>query len=505
MADHAHHHPTRDTDAALEPTLQTLTREERRIYGRVHRRGFLGATAAATLAALHGREPVLASAQAAPSTRRGSADAVIVLWMAGGMAQTETFDPKRYTPYAPGVPISDVLSSFPTIDTAVDHIKFTKGLEQIGSVIDRGTVIRTFQAADLGFILHSRHQYHWHTGYVPPQPMAMPHIGAIVSRTLGPRVPDMPAFIAIGQTVEGAGEIGTLKAFHTAGFLGTEHGPFLIVDPQEAASAVRPPKELGTARFHSRRQLFEQLLAQEPVHQYGSDFQRQSLVRALEGADRLLRSPSARAFDLALEPEASYRTYDTGRFGRGCLLARRLVEAGARYVEVTSEYIPFVNWDSHEHGHSRAEAMKALIDAPIAQLIRDLEARGLLDRTLVVLASEFGRDAVTEGKVGKEVKDQAINIPNVMTDPRHYGMHRHFTAAGSVLMFGGGVKKGFLYGKTAEERPCTTLEHPVPVEHLHASIFHALGIPPDTAYTVERRPVYVTKDGIGKPIRALFA
>ena len=111
--------------------------------------------------------------------------------------------------------------------------------------MDRGTVIRTFNAADLGFILHSRHQYHWHTGYIPPQTVAMPHIGAVVSRTLGPKNPDVPAFIAIGQTVEGAGEIGTLKAFHTAGFLGSEHGPFLITDPQDAASAVRPPKELG--------------------------------------------------------------------------------------------------------------------------------------------------------------------------------------------------------------------------------------------------------------------
>lgn len=489
---------------AREEQRLALSREERLVHAKLSRRAFLGTTAAGTLAALGGSEPTLVHAQGTFSRRRATADAVIVLWMAGGMAQTETFDPKRYTPYAPGVPLSDVLSTFPTIDTAVDHIKFTKGLEQIGSVIDRGTVIRTFNAADLGFILHSRHQYHWHTGYVPPQPMAMPHIGAVISRTLGPREPDMPAFITIGQTVEGAGEIGTLKAFHTAGFLGTEHGPFLIVDPQDAASAVRPPKELGASRFQSRRQLFEQLLAQEPVYQYGSDFQRESLVRALDGADRLLRSPSSKAFDLSLEPEASFNAYNTGRFGQGCLLARRLVEAGARYVEVTSEYIPFVYWDTHEHGHSRAEAMKKLIDAPVAQLIRDLEQRGLLDRTLVVLASEFGRDAVTEGKVGKEVKDQAINIPNVMSDPRHYGMHRHFTAAGSVLMFGGGVKKGFVYGKTADERPCTTIENPMPVEHLHASIFHALGIPPDTAYTVERRPVYVTKDGIGKPVTALF-
>jgi hypothetical protein len=315
----------------------------------------------------------------------------------------------------------------------------------------------------------------------------------------------VPAFIAIGQTVEGAGEIGTLKAFHTAGFLGSEHGPFLIVDPQDAASAVRPPKELGAARFRTRRQLFEKLLAQEPVHQYGSDFQRTSLVRSLDAADRLLTSPSAKAFDLSLEPKKTFDAYNTGRFGQGCLLARRLVEAGARYVEVTSEYIPFVYWDTHEHGHERVVAMKKVIDAPVAQLIRDLDERGLLDRTLVVLASEFGRDAMTEGKVGKEVRDQAINIPDVMTEPRHYGMHRHFTAAGSILMFGGGIKKGFVYGKTADERPCTTIENPVVMEDLHATIYRALGIAPDTSYVVERRPVYVTRDGVGKPIEALFA
>ena len=483
--------------------IEELTPEERHIYQQLSRRGFMGATAAATLGALIGREPQLLRAAQAPA--KATADAVIVLWMAGGMASTETFDPKRYTPFAPGVPIKDVLSTFPAIDTKVDHIKFTQGLENVASVIDRGTVIRSFMAADLGFILHSRHQYHWHTGYIPPQPMAMPHIGSVISRTLGPKNPDMPAFVAIGQTVEGAGEIATLKAFHTAGFLGTDHGPFLIVDPQDAASAVRPPKELGEARFQSRRQLFEKLLAQEPVYQHGGSFQREAVVRSLDSADRLLRSPSARAFDLSLEPKASFDAYNTGRFGQGCLLARRLVEAGARYVEVTSEYIPFVYWDTHENGHQRAADMKKIIDAPIAQLVRDLDERGLLERTLVILASEFSRDAVTEGKVGKEVKDQAINIPDIMAEPRHYGMHRHFTAAGSVLMFGGGVKRGFVYGKTADERPCTTIEGAMPVEDLHATIYHALGIPPDLAYVAEKRPVYVTTDGKGKPALPLFA
>jgi hypothetical protein len=490
-------------DGVEASDARALTRDEREVYARLSRRGFMGATAAGTLAALTGREPTLIrGAQPAP---KATADAVIVLWMAGGMAQTETFDPKRYTPFEKGVRIENVLSTFPAIDTAVDTIKFTKGLEQIGSVMDKGAVIRGFTAADLGFILHSRHQYHWHTGYIPPQPMAMPHIGSVISRTLGPRTADMPAFVAIGQTVEGAGEIGTLKAFHTGGFLGSEHGPFLIVDPQAAASAVRPPKELGEARFRTRRELFQKLLGQEPVLQHGSDFQRESLVRSLDAADRLLNSPSAKAFDLSLEPAKTFDAYNTSRFGQGCLLARRLVEGGARYVEVTSEYIPFVYWDTHEHGHERAEAMKRIIDAPIAQLVRDLDERGLLNRTLVVLASEFGRDAITEGKVGKEVRDQAINIPNVMTEVRHYGMHRHFTAAGSLLMFGGGIKRGFVYGKTAEERPCSTIEHPIVIEDLHATIYHALGIPPDTAYVAEKRPIYVTRDGIGKPHKALFA
>ena len=130
-----------------------LNREERHIYAQVSRRGFIGATAAATLASLVGYEPkrLDAAAQAKSGARPGAtADAVIVLWMAGGMASTETFDPKRYTPFAPGVPIKDVLSTFPRIDTNVDHIKFTQGLENIAGVMDKGTIIRGFTAADLG-------------------------------------------------------------------------------------------------------------------------------------------------------------------------------------------------------------------------------------------------------------------------------------------------------------------------------------------------------------------
>ena len=177
---------------------------------------------------------------------------------------------------------------------------------------------------------------------------------------------------------------------------------------------------------------------------------------------------------------------------------------GARYIEVTTEYIPFLNWDTHENGHARAAAMKQQIDAPVAQLVLDLEARGLLSRTLIVLASEFSRDALIEGRPDKTVKDQ-VEVPEKVEDPKFYGMHRHFTDAGSVLLFGGGVKHGYVHGRTAEERPCKTLEKRVVIEDLHASIYRAMGISPDLAYEIERRPFYVTRDGKGNPISELFA
>jgi hypothetical protein len=148
--------------------------------------------------------------------------------------------------------------------------------------------------------------------------------------------------------------------------------------------------------------------------------------------------------------------------------------------------------------------MKKQIDAPIAQLVLDLEERGLLDRTLIVLASEFSRDALVEGKPDKTVKDQ-VEVPNVINDLKYYGMHRHFTDAGSVLLFGGGIKKGHLHGITADERPCKTLQDRVVIEDLHATLFHAMGFSPKLAYEIEQRPFYVTRDGEGKPIMELFA
>jgi hypothetical protein len=281
-------------------------------------------------------------------------------------------------------------------------------------------------------------------------------------------------------------------------------------------------------RFEDRNKFYKKLLAASPVGEHGSDYQKESLLRSLDNAHRLLSSPAAKAFDLALEPIESVRKYVpgyqagqkfeakrdasaakyedemVGRFGLGCLLARRLAEVGARYIEVTTEYIPFLNWDTHESGHARLIAMKKQIDAPVAQLVLDLEARGLLNRTLIVLASEFSRDALIEGKPDKHVQDQ-VQVPDKVESEKHYGMHRHFTDAGCVLLFGGGVKKGYVHGSTADERPCKTIKDRVIIEDLHASIYHAVGIPPKLAYEIEKRPFYVTRNGEGNPVLDLFA
>ena len=384
------------------------------------RRNFLKTASAATLAALSARSPRLFAAESLEKIAP-TADAVIVLWMAGGMAHTETFDPKRFTDYDKGMEPQKVLSTFPSIPTALDGIHFSKGLERIAKIIDRGTLIRSYRAADMGFILHSRHQYHWHTGYVPPQSVAAPHIGAVIARTLGPLNPAVPSFINIGQRFD-LGEGEELKAFTTAGFLGSEYGPFNIPFPQAAADAVHPPEGMTPGRFENRDKFYRKLFLKSPIGQDGSDYQKESYLRSLDNAHRLLSSPAAKAFDLTLEPSESlakylppgfdlkkftgpaperYGSYEertVGRFGLGCLLARRLAEVGARFIEVTTEYIPFLNWDTHENGHARTIAMKSMIDAPVSQLILDLQERGLLKRTLVVLASEFSRDMMIEGK-----------------------------------------------------------------------------------------------------------
>ncbi len=463
------------------------------------RREFLRMLAGASAATLSMGAPRLLGAETKFIQPKAKADACILIWLAGGMAAPETFDPKRYAPYEKGLSYEHVLSTFPSIPTAVDGMRICQGMENIATVMDRATLIRSAVQPDLGSILHSRHQFHWHTGYVPPQTVACPHIGAWMARVLGPRNPVMPAFINIGQRLEGVGESEELKAFTTGGFFGGEFGPMNLPFPEDAAAAVRPPKGMDPARFVNRDREFRRLVDANPNRPVLSDYQQESMLRAMDNAYRLLSAKERAAFDISLEAKEVQQDYDTGRFGRGCLLARRLVENGARFVEVTTEYVPFFQWDTHGKGHETVAKMHAEIDRPIARLIRDLEQRGLLDRTLVVIASEFSRDAMIEGRPGSKAGDQAFNKGKTMESPDHYGLHRHFTGGTSVVMFGGGVKRGNIYGATADERPLVAIKDPVSISDMHATIFHAMGISPKTAYDIEGRPFYATVDGKGVP------
>ncbi len=469
-----------------------------------NRRDFLRRSSAATIAALAAGAPITSFLSSCASKKiNSSADTVILLWMAGGMSHTDTFDPKKFTPFSKGMMANDVLSTFKSAPTALDGVYFSKGLDSIGKIMDKGTLIRSYVAADMGHILHSRHQYHWHTCYKPPQSVTAPHIGSWIAKELGPVNPVIPAFVNIGQRFT-LGEGEELKAFHTAGFLGNEFGPFLIPDPSSGLESVKPPIGMSIGRFEKRNQLYNELMSNSAIGEFGSDYQKESLRRSMEQAYILLKSPEAAAFDLNNEPRESYDVYNTGKFGLGCLMARRLAEKGARFISVTTEYEPFKNWDTHDNGHTRLIDMKKQIDGPIARLIKDLERSGHLDRTLVILASEFSRDMMVEGRPELKVQEQ-VNQPDIIQDIKNYGMHRHFTDGGSILLFGGGIKKGNVYGKTAEERPCKTIEKPIMIDQIHQTIYHALGIAQDTHYLVEKRPFYTTPDGLGKCELELFA
>ncbi len=280
------------------------------------RRDFVRRLSAAATAALACSAPrALAGEVGSVEQPQATADSCILIWMGGGMAAPDTFDPKRYEPFRVGLPVKDMLSTFPAIDTAVSGLQICQGLEKIASVMDRATLIRSAVQPDLGSILHSRHQYHWHTGYVPPQTVACPHLGSWMAKVLGPRNPVIPAFINIGQRLEGVGESEELKAFTTAGFFGTEFGPMNLPFPEEAAQSVKPPGSMTSDRFSNRNRLFRKLVEQNPQREFMSDYQQESMLRSLDNAYRLLSSKIARRLTSALNLKKAAASTTTAASG----------------------------------------------------------------------------------------------------------------------------------------------------------------------------------------------
>ncbi|HEV2296432.1 MAG TPA: DUF1501 domain-containing protein [Tepidisphaeraceae bacterium] len=392
----------------------------------MNRRDFLKSTLAATAAAgLSAR--TFANEMAAPSNAQAKADAMIFIWLPGGVAQTDTWDPKHYTPYMPGMKGCDLLGTCPIISTAADGISFGAGLENLASVMDKGAVLRSLANDGAFGDVHLKAQHQMMTGYPFPAGVKPPSMGAVVARTLGRLDPSIPGYIAIGREVNAASaESAFIQEYQGPGFYGPRYAPLMISDP--------------------------------------------AMLQLESGAI------------------ATVATDGPGqRFAAGCVLARRLVEAGARFVQVDYPYEPFGGFDAHEYGARRMMEMKRRIDLPIAQLVRDLDERGLLGRTLVVVASEFGR-TVSHAAIEHE---------------KQYGFHGHFSAANAMLFFGGGFKRGFAYGKTADRHPMVPIENSVKLEDVHATIYASLGITPHMQYLHDGSPFYITNGG--KPIGALLA
>jgi hypothetical protein len=244
----------------------------------------------------------------------------------------------------------------------------------------------------------------------------------------------------------------------------------------------------------------------------------------MEDARAMMDSPVKRAFDYradekpeaiaAYEPEIGETAlldpayFHGNRFSHGLLLARRLVEAGARFIQVEYQYGPFKGFDMHESGQRRMVEMKKQIDRPIARLIQDLDERGLLDRTLVVIATEFGRTIASAPAAGQEpdgFAERNTGEKLIIENEKMYGFHGHFSSCSCMLFFGGGFKRGYVHGRTADQHPLEPVEKPVKLIDAYATIFKALGIPADTNYVTEGRPFYVTNNGKGRAVDELLA
>jgi hypothetical protein len=452
------------------------------------------------------------------------ADSMILIWLPGGVAQTDTWDPKGHTPYIPGMKGSDLLGTCAPIPTSADGVSLGAGLENIASVMHRGAILRTLSNTTMFGAIHLKAQYYMMTGYLFPAGVKAPGMGAVVARTLGRRDPNVPPYIYIGRDIDTSDEERLfISEYIGPGFYGINWAPFMIPDPAAGLSTLSAAAGMDLGRLDRRQKLLKELTGRGDVRLADSEKARDYL-HAMEEARAMMDSPVKRAFEVEAEesPETldAYRPrigadqlldrsyYNGDRFGRGLLLARRLVERGARFIQVEYQYGPFQGFDMHENGRRRMEEMKLQIDRPIAALIRDLDQRGMLDRTLVVIATEFGRTIAAQPAAGVEpdgFAERQTGETLVIENEQQYGFHGHFSSVNCMAFFGGGFKGGYVHGKTADRHPMVAVENPVPLIDVHATIYRALGLPANTSYVTEGRPFYVTQDGKGKAVEALLA
>jgi uncharacterized protein DUF1501 len=334
----------------------------------------------------------------------------------------------------------------------------------------------------------------------------------------------VPPYIYIGRDIDTSDEEKLfISEYIGPGFYGVNYAPFMIPDAARGLATLHAAAGMPLDRLDRRQAYLRAMTAAESPELRNAE-KASDYMKTMEAARAMMDSPIRRAFDYRKEekPEliAAYQpaietkdlldqSYDySHRFGEGLLLARRLVEAGARYIQVEYQYGPFKGFDMHESGRRRMQEMKRQIDKPIAQLIRDLDQRGMLDRTLVAIGTEFGRTIASAPAAGKEQEgfaERNTGAELIIDNEKMYGFHGHFSSCNSMLFFGGGFKRGYVHGKTNAGHPMLAVENPVPLIDVKATIYQALGIPANTSYITEGRPFYVTNNGEGKPVAGLLA
>jgi hypothetical protein len=418
------------------------------------RREFLAASAgaAASLSML----PVVSAAKASQSPRLGKADHCIFIWLGGGAGQIDTWDPKQL-----GDPKTKKPGSYyKAVDTAIEGVQVCEHLSRCAKVLDHFVLVRTVHHEVIDE--HAAAVNRMHTGRPTSGSIVYPSVGSIVAHQRGAAGEGVPAYVLIGYP----------NVTRGPGFLGAKHSYVYLTDTNSGPAGLSRPPEIAQERQARREELLAKV--REGFLSRQSD---DSLIKQYDAtigeALRLSGPNFKRIFELSREPDSLREAYG-GEFGQRCLLARRLAESGVRFIEV-SHNLNFLNgtgWDVHNDGIVRQHALIEELDKALATLVIDLEKKRLLDKTLIVVASEFGRPAQFDAGGGRG----------------HHG--KSF----SVALAGGGLRTGQVIGQT-DDLAMSILNRPVSVADLHATIHTALGIDPKEALYAGERPVPITDGG----------
>lgn len=367
-------------------------------------------------------------------TREGVAKSVIQIFLPGGMAHQESWDPK---PYAP----SEYRGPFSPINTTIKGEKFSQYLKATAKVADKMTIIRSMAHGEAA---HERGTHNMFTGYKPSPALEYPSMGAVVAHELGVRN-SLPPYVCVPNVP---------NEFANSGYLSSAYGPFAIgADPSRADFKVRDlnlPGGVDDKRFSRRRSLLE------TVDNHFRELEKSDALDSMDAfyqhAYSLISSQEAReAFNLKAEPEALRQKYGMNQPGQRMLLARRLVEAGTRFVSLTAG-----GWDHHDNIKNAMSRTLPPVDQALATLISDLDERGLLDSTLVMVTSEFGRTPKINATGGRD----------------------HWPRVFSVALAGGGTHRGMIYG-SSDALGAEPEEDRVEIEDLATTVYNQLGITGD--------------------------